>query len=161
MSRTMRSRGVSSYRSNKRGKRGNKLSRRISKRRVKRGGWGCDTERAEIAKLTAEKATLEENLDSANSAWHSENSDFRMLRDSLNDIFNKPVPVKDLKEDEIYVLKREIPMKYLVVRYKGLTYLSGVTAHVYNTIIKGQESGETKTIFKVQSTFYHPNLGTK
>ncbi len=36
MGRTMRSRGFSSYRSNKRSKRGNKLSRRLSKRRVKR-----------------------------------------------------------------------------------------------------------------------------
>ena len=36
MGRTMRSRGISSYRSNKRSKRGNKLSKRISKRRVKR-----------------------------------------------------------------------------------------------------------------------------
>lgn len=36
MGRTMRSRGASSYRSNKRSKRGNKLSRRLSKRRVKR-----------------------------------------------------------------------------------------------------------------------------
>lgn len=36
MGRTMRSRGVSSYRSNKRSKRGNKLSRRLSKRRFKR-----------------------------------------------------------------------------------------------------------------------------
>ena len=36
MGRTMRSRNVSSYRSNKRSKRGNKLSKRLSKRRVKR-----------------------------------------------------------------------------------------------------------------------------
>ena len=100
----MRSRGVSSYRSNKRSKRGNKLRKRLSKRRVK-GGWMCDTEREEIAALRRDITTLNEKLRISEGTYNRLQTRYSELQDSIIKLFDRPINKDKLVSGGKYVMQ--------------------------------------------------------